>query len=99
MPCVSLLCLYTRVYELRVCCTFELCILTCNRTVLMGSVCKVEEQVCCEVEFEDGSVCDSIPTSDLIMVCKSGVFIVCAPYRLCSFIASVLPGRLFCLCM
>ena len=30
---------------------------------------KVEEQICCEVIFEDGSICDSIPETDLILVC------------------------------
>jgi hypothetical protein len=38
-----------------------------HRTVLRGSVGKIENQVCCEVEFEDGSVCDSIPAADFIV--------------------------------
>ena len=38
---------------------------TIIRTVLKGQVCKVEQQVCCKVEFDDGSVCDSLPQSDL----------------------------------
>lgn len=49
--------------------TLKSCIVY-DRTVLRGSVCKIEEQICCEVEFEDGSICDSIPQSDLIVVCE-----------------------------
>lgn len=36
-------------------------------TVHVGLVDRVEQETCCEVAFEDGSICDSIPQSDLMV--------------------------------
>ena len=39
------------------------------RSVLQGCVVSVEDQRCHEVEFDDSSVCDSVPESDMVCVC------------------------------
>ena len=40
----------------------------CVCSILRGYVERVEQQTCYEVQFEDGSVCDSLPSEDLVQV-------------------------------
>ncbi len=38
------------------------------RSVVRGNVSSMKNQRCHEVEFEDGSICDSIPETDMVFI-------------------------------
>lgn len=37
-------------------------------SLLQGDVVKITNERCHEVEFDDGSICDSVPESDMVCV-------------------------------